>query len=110
YEVIGLLRSYHSSTHFGLNHLGIRDHLTLIECDLLDVFQVMAVLKKFQPAEFYNLSAQSSVSTSFQQPVGTFQYNTLSVMNILEAIRLTDTNIRFYQASSSEMYGKVNQL
>ncbi len=110
YEVIGLVRSYNSNTRYGLAYLGILERLILIECDLLDVSQIISILKKYKASEFYNLSAQSSVSISFQQPIGTFQYNTLSVMNILEAIRLTNKNIRFYQASSSEMFGKVNEL
>ncbi|WP_025763227.1 GDP-mannose 4,6-dehydratase [Dyadobacter tibetensis] len=110
YQVVGLLRSYINNALRGLRYLKIDDKVILEECDLLDITQLINVIKKYQPTEIYNLSAQSSVSISFKQPIGTVQYNTLSVLNILEAIRLTDTKLKFYQASSSEMYGMVNDL
>lgn len=108
--VVGLLRSYVSHTSSGLKYLGIDEKVILEECDLLDITQIINIIKKYHPTEIYNLSAQSSVSISFKQPIGTVQYNTLSVLNILEAVRLTKPEIKFYQASSSEMYGMVNVL
>jgi GDPmannose 4,6-dehydratase len=110
YRVVGVHRNKLSNTFLGLNYLGISNLVILEECDLLDITQIISIFKKFNPEEVYNLSAQSSVSISFQQPIGTFQYNTLSVLNLLEGIRLTNSAIKFYQASSSEMYGSVNKL
>lgn len=110
YEVIGLSRSLNHLNDTGLKYLGIRDKITLVDCDLLDVNQIFDLLTKYQPNEFYNLAAQSSVYLSFKEPIDTFQFNTLSVFNLLETIKKINPNIRFYQASSSEMYGRVNKL
>jgi GDPmannose 4,6-dehydratase len=82
----------------------------LEECDLLDISNVIALINKYKPHEIYNLAAQSSVGLSFKQPIGTINFNIISVLNLLEAIRLVNSDIRFYQASSSEMYGKVVNL
>lgn len=110
YKIIGLTRSYASLNIKGLEYLKINDKVKLIECDLLDITQVINIFNEFEPDEFYNLAAQSSVYQSFKQPIGTFQFNTLSVFNILEAIKIVNIKIKYYQASSSEMYGKVNLL
>jgi GDPmannose 4,6-dehydratase len=110
YKVYGLTRGASSESLNGLKYLGISDEVTLIPCDLLDISQLIKIIQQTSPTEIYNLAAQSSVSLSFQQPIGTFQFNTLSVFNLLEAIKLIDPSIRFYQASSSEMYGRVNNL
>jgi GDPmannose 4,6-dehydratase len=110
YRVIGLVRSYHSSNVKGLGYLNILDQVMLLECDLMDISQIIHIMKQYQPDEIYNLAAQSSVSLSFKQPIGTFQFNTISVYNFLEAIRIVNQKIKFYQASSSEMYGNVNEL
>jgi GDPmannose 4,6-dehydratase len=110
YVVVGLIRSYTKRSSNGLKYLNIEGNVILEECDLLDITQLIGIFKKYLPTEFYNLAAQSSVSISFQQPIGTVHYNTLSVLNILEAIRLTNRGIKFYQASSSEMFGMVNKL
>ncbi|EDZ62301.1 GDP-mannose 4,6-dehydratase [Sulfurimonas gotlandica GD1] len=110
YEVIGLTRSYAAGNLYKLEYLGIQDSITILECDLLDFSNILNVITKNMPDEIYNLSAQSSVGSSFDQPIGTFQYNTTSVLNILESIKLVNKNIKFYQASSSEMYGKVKDL
>lgn len=110
YRVIGLTRSYSASNLYGLKYLNIHQQVILEECDLLDISQIIKIYRKYQPDEIYNLSAQSSVSTSFRQPIGTVNYNIVSVINQLEAIILTNSSIKFYQASSSEMYGKVAQL
>jgi len=110
YKVIGLIRSHSSSNLEKLRYLGILDQVELMECDLRDLSQILHIISNSKPDEIYNLAAQSSVSLSFQQPIGTMEFNINSVINILEAIRLVNPGIRFYQASSSEMFGKVNQL
>jgi len=110
YTVIGLIRSNTAASFKGLDYLQVRDKITLIECDLLDITQLINVIKRYKPWGIYNLAAQSSVSLSFDQPIGTFQFNTISVYNFLEAIRIVDPTIKFYQASSSEMFGNVNKL
>ena len=110
YRVIGLTRSYMSSNFHGLDYLKIRDYVQTEEGDLLDLSQVVKLLNQYKPDEIYNLSAQSSVSISFRQPIGTFQQNVMSVLNLLEALKLTGATTRLYQASSSEMYGMVNHL
>jgi GDPmannose 4,6-dehydratase len=110
YRVIGLVRSVNNATTQKLSYLNIADRVELYECDLQDLSHVINVLQQYKPSEIYNLAAQSSVSLSFEQPIGTLQFNINSVLNILEAIRLIDNSIKFYQASSSEMFGKVAQL
>jgi GDPmannose 4,6-dehydratase len=110
YKVYGLIRSLTSSNTYRLEYLGVLNKIDLVECDLQDLSQVIKVISNIRPQEFYNLAAQSSVSLSFQQPIGTIQFNINSVVNILETIRMIDTSIRFYQASSSEMFGKIEEL
>lgn len=110
YGVVGLVRSQGSTDLKGLDYLGIRRSVIVEECDLLDISQIIKLLFQYKPCEVYNLAAQSSVSMSFKQPIGTFRFNTMSVYNLLEAIKLADPAIKFYQASSSEMYGKVTTL
>jgi GDPmannose 4,6-dehydratase len=111
YSVIGLVRSNVASSNVrGLEYLNTLDKVILEECDLLDISQILRIFHKYNPTEVYNLAAQSSVSLSFTQPIGTFQFNTLSVFNLLEAIKLFDPKIKFYQASSSEMFGEVKTL
>jgi GDPmannose 4,6-dehydratase len=110
YQVIGFVRSYTTVDLKGLDYLTIRSQVTIEECDLLDISQIIKLLYQYKPTEIYNLAAQSSVSLSFKQPIGTFHFNTISVFNLLEAIRLADRTIKFYQASSSEMYGRVANL
>lgn len=110
YRVVGLVRSYIYPKVDKLSYLGIRENVILEPCDLSDHSQIIRILEKYKPNEIYNLAAQSSVSLSFSQPVSTIQFNIISVLNLLEAIRLVDDKIRFYQASSSEMFGKVDDL
>jgi len=110
YSVIGLTRGYSNKNLFGLQYLGVLDKVVIEECDLLDFSSILKLLSKYQPNEIYNLGAQSSVGVSFEQPIGTIQYNTISVLNILESIRILNLGTRFYQASSSEMYGAVTNL
>lgn len=109
-RVIGLTRSASSNNISKLTYLNIHKDVLIEECDLLDFSSIIRLLNKHKPDQFYNLAAQSSVALSFQQPIGTINYNVHSVLNILEAIRLFSPHTKFYQASSSEMFGWVNQL
>lgn len=110
YKVIGLTRSYNNFSSRNFKYLGIDKGIIIEECDLLDFSSIIKILLKYSPDEFYNLAAQSSVGASFEQPIGTINYNTQSVLNILESIRLLKLDTKVYQASSSEMYGKVKSL
>lgn len=110
YKVIGVTRNNHSSNLERLAFLGIVNDVAIVECDLMDMSSVINVINTHKPDEIYNLAAQSSVGQSFHQPIGTIQFNMISVLNLLETIRLFSPNTRFYQASSSEMYGKVKDL
>jgi GDPmannose 4,6-dehydratase len=87
----------------------IMDKVELIQGDLLDQYSLISVLKQAQPTEVYNLAAQSFVPTSWAQPVLTSEFTAIGVTRVLESIRLVNPKIRFYQASSSEMYGKVRE-
>lgn len=110
YRVIGLVRSYLHPRLEGLAYLGIDKDVSLEYCDLQDHSQIINLVARLKPDEIYNLAAQSSVSTSFVQPIGTIHFNIISVLYLLEAIKLVNPEIRFYQASSSEMYGKPSSL
>lgn len=110
YMVVGITRSNHSDNLKRLRYLDVDKNLIMKECDLLDISSIINLINEYEPCEIYNLAAQSSVSLSFKQPIGTINFNIISVLNLLEAIRIINPNIRFYQASSSEMYGKVNDL
>ena len=107
YQVIGLHRRSSTVTFERISHL--TDRLTLVPADLLDEASMIRVLRDHRPAEVYNLAAQSFVQTSFAQPVLTGEVTALGVTRLLDAILLTDPTIRFYQASSSEMFGKVRR-
>jgi GDPmannose 4,6-dehydratase len=110
YKVTGIVRSYFHSNLSGLTYLGIAGKTDLKECDLIDLAQVITIIKETQPDEVYNLAAQSSVSLSFKQPIGTISFNIISVLNLLEAIKLIKPDTKFYQASSSEIFGISNDL
>ena len=110
YKVVGVTRNNHLDNLKRLSLLEIDEKIIMEECDLLDISSIIKLINKYKPIEFYNLAAQSSVGLSFQQPIGTINFNIISVLNILEAIRLMKPDIKFYQASSSEMYGKVDKL
>jgi GDPmannose 4,6-dehydratase len=105
YEVIGLVRRTSFQNLDRIAHLA--DRLTLVPGDLLDEASIMRVLSEFRPREVYNLAAQSFVQTSWTQPVLTGEITALGVTRMLDAIRHVDPTIRFYQASSSEMFGNV---
>ncbi len=108
YEVIGMVRRT-STTNFDRIR-DFQDRVTLVQGDLLDQVSLINLLQEFQPDEVYNLAAQSFVPTSFTQPVLTGEFTALGVTRILDAIRIADRRIRFYQASSSEMFGKVQEV
>ncbi len=110
YRVIGITRGNSNQQVYGLIHLSIEKRVFIEECDLTDLSSVVKMIQKHQPTEIYNLAAQSSVGRSFEQPIGTIQFNIISVLNLLEGIKLIDKKIKYYQASSSEMYGKVSNL
>jgi GDPmannose 4,6-dehydratase len=110
YKVIGLTRSYGNFKNSIFKYLDIDGKVDIEECDLLDFSSIIKILIKYRPDEFYNLAAQSSVGVSFEQPIGTINYNTQSLLNILESIRLLKLDTKVYQASSSEMYGEVKSL
>jgi len=108
YEVIGMVRRTSTVTFDRIQH--IQDQLDLIQGDLLDQSSLIEILREYQVGEVYNLAAQSFVPTSWKQPVLTGEFTALGVTRMLEAIRTVDPAIRFYQASSSEMFGKVQQV
>jgi GDPmannose 4,6-dehydratase len=108
YEVIGMVRR--SSTVNFERIAKIQDRLTLVAGDLVDEASMINILREHRPAEVYNLAAQSFVQTSWSQPVLTGEITALGVTRILDAIRIVDPEIRFYQASSSEMFGKVVEV
>jgi GDPmannose 4,6-dehydratase len=105
YDVIGMIRRSSTVNFERIRH--IQDKLTLISGDLLDEVSIINVLRENRPTEVYNLAAQSFVQTSWAQPVFTGETTALGVTRVLDAIRIVDPDIRFYQASSSEMFGKV---
>jgi GDPmannose 4,6-dehydratase len=110
YRVIGIIRNNATNEFKGLEYLNILENIVLEECDLLNFEQVSNIIKKYNPDEIYNLAAQSSVSFSFAEPIETFSFNTISVFNLLENVKQINKNIKYYQASSSEMYGNVNEF
>jgi GDPmannose 4,6-dehydratase len=109
YEVYGLLARRSSSTVWRLEYLDILDKVQLIDGDLIDMCSIIAAINKSKPCEIYNLGAQSFVCTSWRQPILTAQVTGMGVLNVLEAIRLSDPSIRFYQASTSELYGLAQE-
>jgi len=108
YKVIGTSRSLKESNLFRLEYLGVKEKVNLLNIDLTNQKIVSESIEEYKPDEIYNLAAQSSVGLSFKTPLDTFHYNTISVTNLLESIRVTNKNIKFYQASSSEMFGNVS--
>jgi len=108
YEVIGMVRRTSTINFERIRH--IQDRILLVQGDLLDQSSLIDILREYRPHEVYNLAAQSFVPTSFKQPVLTGEFTALGVTRLLEAIRLVDPTIRFYQASSSEMFGKVREV
>lgn len=105
YKVYGLLARRATATTWRLSYLGILEQVELIEGDLTDVTSIIRAVEMAQPDEFYNLGAQSFVGTSWQQPQLTAQSTGVGALNCLEAIRIVNPKIKFYQASTSEMFG-----
>ena len=108
YEVLGMVRRSSTVNFERIAH--IQDKVTFVPGDLLDEISMIQILRQYRPQEVYNLAAQSFVQTSFGQPVLTGETTALGVTRLLDAIRLVDPDIRFYQASSSEMFGKVHEV
>ncbi len=108
YQVVGMVRRSSTVTMERLEHL--QDDIIITQGDLHDQSSMVALIEEFAPDEVYNLAAQSFVPTSWSQPLLTAEATGLGVTRILEAIRLVNSKIRFYQASSSEMFGKVTEV
>src|SRR5918994_3728545 len=108
YEVIGVVRRSSSPNLWRIEHL--LDRITLRPADLLDQLSILRIVQDVRPHEFYNLAAMSYVPASWDQPMLTGDYNAQGCTRVLEAIRQVDTGIRVYQASSSEMYGRVREV
>jgi GDPmannose 4,6-dehydratase len=108
YEVFGLVRRLSASNAWRIEHL--LDRVTLIPGDLLDQLSLIRVLERVRPRELYNLAAMSFVPASWDQPMLTGEFNSQAVTRVLEAVRVVDPAIRIYQASSSEMFGKVREV
>jgi GDPmannose 4,6-dehydratase len=108
YEVFGVIRRLSASNSWRIDHL--TDRMTLIQADLLDQLSLIKAVEQADPHEFYNLAAMSFVPSSWDQPMLTGEYNSQGVTRALEAVRSVNPKIRFYQASSSEMYGRVREV
>jgi GDPmannose 4,6-dehydratase len=108
YEVFGVVRRLSAPNVWRIQHL--LPKITLLQADLLDQLSLIKAVEKAQPAEFYNLGAMSFVPASWDQPMLTGEYNAQGVTRALEAVRSVNAKIRFYQASSSEMYGRVREV
>jgi GDPmannose 4,6-dehydratase len=108
YRVVGMVRRSSAENFSRLEH--VRDRIELEQADLLDQYSLIDVIRRSEPHEVYNLAAMSFVPTSWSQPVLTTEFDAVGVTRVLEAIRLTNPKIRFYQASSSEMFGKVREV
>ncbi len=112
YQVYGTYRRTSSTNFWRIEELGIENHpnLILLEYDLIDLSSAYRIISEVEPDEIYNLAAQSFVGVSFTQPIATAQITGIGAMNLLEAIRSINPKIRFYQASTSEMFGKVHAI
>ncbi len=108
YRVVGMVRRASTENFDRIQHL--REKIELMQGDLLDQLSLISLMQEVKPNEVYNLAAQSFVPTSWQQPCLTGEFTAIGVTRMLEAIRLVDPKIRFYQASSSEMFGKVREI
>jgi GDPmannose 4,6-dehydratase len=109
YGVVGLYRRSSINNFERINHLTSHPRLILEEFDITDPSDCLSVITKHRPSELYNLAAQSHVATSFKQPTTTFEINTIGVTNLLESIRKYSSTTKFYQASTSEMFGRNYQ-
>lgn len=109
YKVYGGYRRSSTRNFWRLHYLDVKKDIELVPIDLIDQSSILAALKQCDPDEVYNLAAQSFVGVSFEQPIATGEISGLGVPRILESIRLTNPNIKFYQASTSEMFGNAPQ-
>lgn len=109
YKVVGITRDTSDFRLRNLLFLGISDKVELQKANLQDLSNIIRILDKVKPDEIYHLAAQSSVGLSFEQPIGTLEFNIISTANLLEAVRIVNPKIRIYNSSSSEMYGKVTK-
>lgn len=108
YNVVGMVRRTSTINYHRIEH--IQADMEIVQGDLLDQYSLVKLMEKYEPTEVYNLAAQSFVPTSWDQPVFTGQVTALGVTRMLDAIRIVNPDIRFYQASSSEMFGKVQEV
>jgi GDPmannose 4,6-dehydratase len=109
YKVVGVLARRSSDTLWRLRYLDVLDSITLVDGDISDLSSMIRIMAKFKPDEVYNLAAQSFVGTSWEQPILTGQITGLGATVVLESIRIADPKIKFYQASTSEMFGKIQE-
>lgn len=109
YKVYGLFPRRSTPNYWRLDYLGIKNRVEYIEGDVTDLSSLIRALQTSKPQEVYNLAAQSFVGTSWVQPLFTAQSTGLGALNVLEAIRVVDASIRFYQASTSEMFGQIQE-
>src|SRR5687768_4016781 len=105
YNVVGMVRRTSTVNLDRVEH--IQNKLHIVQGDLIDLLSLVDIIREYEPTEVYNLAAQSFVPTSWQQPILTGEVTALGVTRMLDAIRMVNPDIRFYQASSSEMFGKV---
>jgi len=110
YKVYGADRRSGDSSNWRLKELGIERDVEIVYMDLLELTNIVSVIDKTQPDEIYNLAAQSFVGASFEQPILTSQIDAIGVLRVLEAIRRVKPDAKFYQASTSEMFGKVQEI
>ena len=110
YHVIGTDRRRVDQNNWRLKYLGIEDEVDIRYMDLLEPGNIFRMIRDIKPDEFYNLAAQSFVGVSFEQPLLTAQVDALGPLHILEAIRTVSPHTKFYQASTSEMFGKVHEI
>jgi GDPmannose 4,6-dehydratase len=110
YKVYGIVRDSAVSNLANLEYVGTVERIELIPSNLLNLSSVMKFLEATKPDEIYNLAAQSSVATSFEHPIKTVEFNIISTLNLLEAIRVLSLKTKFYQACSSEMHGRIKDL
>ena len=108
YHVAGMLRRSSTEAFDRIEH--IKDEIEFKHADLLDQMSIISAIKEVRPLEIYNLAAQSFVPTSWKQPILTSEFSGMAVTRVLESIRIVDPGIKFYQASSSEMFGKVQEV
>ena len=110
YKVVGIVRPDAEESYAGFEYLNIKKEIIFRKCSLLNLEDIVSVFEEFKPVEVYNLAAQSSVGLSFEKPLETINFNIISVVNLLEAIKKVNKKIRFYQASSSDMFGNIENL